>query len=119
MYKYHDPSEVVSPRYCIEQVETIFDGGTSSTPFSLAIVTWDGQKRIGIRWNVTYREWDDADKIAGTKVCVGEPNSRGYPTWFILPDELLLQLLAGNNKITEAFKRALDEIAGEHVTSHE
>lgn len=117
MYKYHDPEKVVSPRYCIDNVSAIFDGGTGSDPFSLAVVTWDGEKRIGIRWNATYREWDDADKIAGNKVCVGEPNSRGYPTWFILPPNLLSALLEGKNELAEAVRGALKEIAGEPAES--
>jgi len=34
------------------------------------------------------REWDDTDKVSGKKECLGMPVSRGYPTWFILPNNI-------------------------------
>jgi len=122
MYKYYDPKEVVSPRDCISEVTTIFNGHTGDDehePFSLAIVTWDGEKRIGIRWNVTYREWDDQDKESGVKMCVGEPNSRGYPTWFMLPVSFLTDLLSSTSEVAEAVSKALKEIASESADSKE
>lgn len=122
MYKYYDPEKVVSPRDCISEVTTIFDGGADydkHEPFSLAVVTWDGEKRIGIRWNVTYREWEDQDKKSGVKMCVGEPNSRGYPTWFMLPVSFLAELLSGTSKVAEAVSKALKEIADEPADSRE
>jgi hypothetical protein len=39
-------------------------------------VNWENEDRIGIRWN--------GDGGSG----VGNPQSRGNATWFILPDEL-------------------------------
>jgi len=47
-----------------------------------AIVTlaWDKKPRLGIRW------------FWGSK---GNPNSRGNPTWFILPNELNNSILNG------------------------
>ncbi len=45
-----------------------------------------GNHNIGIRWNVSEKEWDDRRKYEDGMVCVGMPQSRGYSVWFILPD---------------------------------
>lgn len=110
MHTYYDPLQVTSPKDCISNVTKVFDGGVGTNPFSIALVTWNGDVRVGMRWNVTLREWDDASKASGSVVSVGEPNSRGYPTWFILPIELLEQLLSGSGKMAEAVREALDSI---------
>lgn len=111
MYKYHDPVNVLSPRDCVEGVTTIFDGGTNGAAFSIAKVIWQGEIKIAVRWNVTEREWDDPNKIDGRVVCVGEPNSRGYPTWFILPNDLLTALLSGSGQIADGIRNVLKEIS--------
>jgi hypothetical protein len=49
-------------------------------------VNWESQDRIGIRWN------------GGEGPGVGNPQSRGNATWFILPDELSEAVL---NRIEE------------------
>ncbi|ADQ80434.1 hypothetical protein Palpr_2298 [Paludibacter propionicigenes WB4] len=41
---------------------------------------WDGEPRLGIRWF-----WDKS----------GNPISRGYPTWFIIPTSLSNAILNG------------------------
>lgn len=111
---YHDPATVWSPRDCIDNVQLLYDGGLTDV-YSLAIVTWEGQDRIGIRWNVNQREWAEPAKAAGTVRCVGEPNSRGYPTWFILPENFLSSLLASNDRIAGIVKDALERIeAADH-----
>jgi len=107
--KYYAPKDVKSPRRCISSVTPLYDGGTDNA-FSLAKITWQGKECIGIRWNVTQGEWDDENKINGTKICVGEPNSRGYPTWFILPNEFLKALLTGKGEISEAIRETLESI---------
>ena len=43
--------------------------------WSLARMLWDGYPAVGVRWN-------------GSSDWVGTPQSRGLPTWFILPDPL-------------------------------
>ena len=42
----------------------------------MASINWEGSEAIGIRWN--------GEEGSG----IGNPQSRGNPTWFILPDEL-------------------------------
>jgi hypothetical protein len=110
MYRYHDPTTVLSPKDCVSDVTPIFDGAVNNGAFSIAKVKWNGDPKIAVRWNVTEREWDDQNKINGSTVCVGEPNSRGYATWFILPNDLLKALLSGHGEIAEGVRKALEEI---------
>ncbi len=112
MYKYHEPQNVLSPRRCVNSVTPLYDGGEDEA-FSLAIVNWQGKDCIGIRWNITHGEWDDENKKSGQVTCVGEPNSRGYPTWFILPDDFLNQIINGDSEIINVIKSALDKIEQE------
>lgn len=84
--KYKDPKKVCSPKDAVSDLDVIYDGGDSSV--SVAKLKWYGDQKTGIRWNVGMREWNDPSKKAG-KECVGVPSSRGYPTWFVIPDELL------------------------------
>ena len=115
MHKYRLPETVRSPKDCIKDVIKIFDGGngTTGTPYSLAKVKWHNKTRIAIRWNITEREWDNPDKASGLIISVGEPNSRGYSTWFILPDEFLKTMLIANSEISNEVKKALEEIDSE------
>jgi hypothetical protein len=46
--------------------------------WSVAEMNWDGRRRVGIRWN---GDLDDPSDL-------GNPRSRNYGTWFVLPDEL-------------------------------
>lgn len=92
--KYFNPHDVLSPKEFIEIINILYDGGAES--FSLARILWEGGEGYAIRWNVARREWDDPDKINGTKDCVGMPSSHGYPVWFVLPlefDEFIPELL--------------------------
>jgi hypothetical protein len=82
---YTDPLDVKSPQDAITHIDVLFDGGEDSV--SVAKIIWFGKIVIGMRWNVSMREWDDLAKINGN-ICLGNPVSRGYPTWFILPNEL-------------------------------
>ena len=109
-YTYRLPSTVTSPRDCVYNVKVFFDGGVGPNPYSLAIVNWQGTNTIAIRWNVSQREWDHPAKMTGTQICLGEPNSRGYPTWFILPLDFLKLLLSGQGTVTDAVRSAIVEI---------
>lgn len=85
--RYKDPRFVLSPRDAVKKVEVIYDEGEEGV--SVAKVQWYDKEVIGIRWNVALREWDDNEKMVGIKECMGLPMSRGYSTWFILPEALL------------------------------
>lgn len=85
MMKYNRPDQVRSPLGCANHIMPLFDGGEEG--FSNAILEdCDGVYNIGIRCNVSEKEWYDTRKTEEGIVCVGMPQSRGYSVWFILPD---------------------------------
>lgn len=72
---YVEPATVWAPKVSIRSVEVLYN--TKQKGWSIARVNWDHENRIGIRWN------GDDDKPG-----IGNPQSRGNATWFILPVEL-------------------------------
>lgn len=68
-----DPKSVDSPRNHWKLIDVLYDGGDDDA--SIAIGEWDGERRLAMRWN-------GSEKYAG----IGNPQSRGLPTWFMLPD---------------------------------
>ena len=70
---YQDPKKVDSPRGRWRTIEVLWDGGDGGD--SLAVGMWDGSPALAMRWNGSAK-----------KQGVGHPQSRGLPTWFILPD---------------------------------
>jgi hypothetical protein len=95
---YIDPTTVISPKAnwsLIEVVRNEGDGGAA-----LAVGTWTeagGQvgRRLAVRWN------GNANEEHG----VGNPQSRGLPTWFMLPEWMHEAVVAGD--VIPAEKRAL------------
>lgn len=81
---YVNPAHVISPQDCVSDVKVIFDGGEDSV--SIAEMKWGGRESLGIRWNVSHREWGNPEKEKEIQRCQGMPVSRGYPVWFIFPD---------------------------------
>jgi hypothetical protein len=73
---YVDPKTVTSPKSLVSDVEVIYDSGPQEDSWSVAALRWGLDKRpaVGIRWN------------GGPGV--GSPQSRGLPTWFVVPEEL-------------------------------
>ena len=69
------PEMVYSPKGKVSEVEVLLDRGEGG--FSIVSLKWDNEPRIGIRWN-------------GDGESIGQPQSCGYPTWFILPREIAL-----------------------------
>lgn len=65
---------------------------------------WENTYKLGIRWNIAYSEWDDYRKQNGQDECIGNPQSRGIPTWFVLPDDMMF-----SEKFSGAMQR-LDEL---------
>jgi hypothetical protein len=74
---YVDPKTVLSPKGSIADIEVIYDGGENS--WSLARMKWDDTPVIAMRWNGGSNDG---------RPSVGNPQSRGYPTWFVVPDEV-------------------------------
>jgi hypothetical protein len=72
---YIDPHMVVAPRNRITSVEVLYNNIKDG--WSVARLGFDGKERLGIRWNGSEREQG-----------IGNPQSRGKPTWFVIPSEL-------------------------------
>jgi hypothetical protein len=81
-----DPHQVRSPRNRWTLIEVLVqDGGDGD---SLAIGEWDDARVLAVRWNGKGKE-------------IGNPQSRGLPTWFILPGRYydgILQTLPQNKR---------------------
>jgi hypothetical protein len=92
---YCDPNTVLSPKERVRAVRVLYDRGPGPGSWSAAEVEWDNKSRLGIRWN-----GDDVSKV-------GSPQSRGNPTWFIVPDEIAVDVL----KLVDTLKqRDTDEL---------
>lgn len=48
--------------------------------WAVVVLKWNNKPRLGVRWF-----WDSC----------GEPNSRGYSTWFVVPPNLSIAVLNG------------------------
>jgi hypothetical protein len=119
---YIDPSEVTSPQANVSDVRPIVDGREDS--WSAALLKWNELLAVGLRWN-------GGGGSEGQKPSPGNPQSRGLPTWFILPDEIaaavlhaLAQYGLGGGKINKAqaiqwVKEALQKLDGPDPRSEE
>jgi hypothetical protein len=74
---YVDPRTVLSPRGSIKDLQIIYDGKENG--WSLARMKWDGSPVMAMRWN--------GGSVNGIP-SIGNPSSRGYPTWFVVPDDV-------------------------------
>ena len=65
------PNDVRSPREHWTLIEVLYDGGDDPGD-ALAVGEWDHERRLAPRWNGGGKE-------------IGNPQSRGLPTWFMIP----------------------------------
>jgi len=78
---YINPSMVTSPKASISNLKVVYDGDAQGAGegewvgWSIATFDWNGEPSVGARWN-------------GSDGNVGNPQSRGVPTWFVLPGPL-------------------------------
>jgi hypothetical protein len=72
---YINPQTVVAPRNRISSVEILYNNGPDG--WSVARLEFDGKECLGIRWNGGVQEQG-----------IGNPQSRGKPTWFVIPSDL-------------------------------
>jgi len=93
---YIKPDEVISPRANWRLVDVILDRGEEDCAYAIGM--WDNRRCIGFRWNGT----DDRP--------LGNPQSRGLPTWTILDRKLhpaVIRLIKKENRgklqIAQAF----------------
>jgi len=84
---YTDPRTVRSPKEHWMLIDVLDNRGEGE--HSIAIGEWDGNRVLAIRWNGNAGE-------------LGNPQSRGIPTWFVLPSEYntkLVETLPENKQI--------------------
>jgi len=86
---YTDPSQVLSPKTLVRNVRVIENEGEGS--YSIAKIIYDEREVLACRWN------------GGDQEPSGHPNSRGIPTWFVIPDRMKNDILKG------VFSRAKNE----------
>ena len=74
---YMDPQGVRTPKNRLSgDIEVLADTGERG--WSICRFIWDGKTRMGIRWNGSFNSEEN----------MGNPQSRGKPTWFILPEDV-------------------------------
>ncbi len=71
---YVDPASVDSPKGKIRSVTVLHNDLDKG--WAVAEVDYENEPRIGLRWN----GWEGEPGI-------GNPQSRGHPTWFLVPAE--------------------------------
>lgn len=71
---YIQPKEVISPKANWRLVDVVLDRGEGNCAYAIGM--WDDERRVGFRWNGT----DDSP--------IGNPQSRGLPTWTMLDEAL-------------------------------
>jgi len=86
---YIDPKMVKSPKGRVAQLEVLKDFGEGK--YSVAKMLWDGKPAVGVRWN----GGDSGDMFEG----LGNPQSRGIATWFIMPGSIADIVMAGLDKL--------------------
>jgi hypothetical protein len=72
--RYVRPEKVTAPKRRWALVSVLCDDGEGET--ALALGTWEGEPRLAMRWN------------GSAKRPIGNPQSRGMATWFLLPPKL-------------------------------
>jgi hypothetical protein len=93
---YIKPDDVVSPKANWRLVDVVLDRGEDDCAYAIGM--WDNKRRIGFRWNGS----EDHP--------LGNPQSRGLPTWTMLDPAMhmgVLRLLRKENpdkvQIVQAF----------------
>lgn len=83
-YKCFDPKKSISP-LGYEFIEYIYDG----EEYVIARIKREKDEKscLVVRWYIEDSEY--RNNANSDKICKGYPNTRGYPTWFILPDRIL------------------------------
>lgn len=97
MQNYITPDKVTSPRQMWTLIRVLESGHLEDSfgqRVAIALGDWDGEKVLGMRWN------------GSDKSPLGNPQSRGLPTWFIVParlqDSVLNTLSLDEQKIARA-----------------
>jgi len=84
---YIDPNMVLSPKWAVKNVRVIEDLGEHG--YSVARLQYEGDDVLACRWNGS--NGGNGEKSEP----YGHPNSRGIPTWFVLPNTIKDDVLKG------------------------
>lgn len=95
--RYILPQDIISPQDHWNMECIVYDGSQGN--IAVAFGQWDGDNVIAMRWNGYSRAHEE----------LGNPQSSGHPTWFILPNdfgvavikELLMKVAAGNTSVRQ------------------
>jgi hypothetical protein len=97
MDSYIKPTDVHAPKRHWSLIHVLFDGGEATaanlSASSLAIGRWDNKPVLAMRWN------------GNEENPLGNPQSRGLPTWFVVPEQHWKQILQ-----TEHYRFSDDKI---------
>jgi hypothetical protein len=77
---YIKPENVISPKRNVTVIHVLYDGGPGPGSYSLALGFWTDAK--GFRSRVLLARWNGTPENP-----IGNPQSRGLATWFVLPDD--------------------------------
>jgi hypothetical protein len=107
---YVDPHTVLSPRSRLREIVEVLHDDGPSCPYgwSAAVLDWDGERCLGLRWN------------GGDDSAVGNPQSRGQATWFIVPKPLSETVLRKLQEMRDgALAEGYREMAADAVRERE
>lgn len=74
------PEDVISPKVSWTLVDVVLDRGAGKPAYAVGM--WERRRRVAFRWN------------GDTNNRLGNPQSRGLPTWVMLDPELNEAVLA-------------------------
>ena len=83
---YQHPGSVKSPKGAVTHLRILYDGGEQTATsgewdgWSIAELEWYEEPTMACRWNGSTTDPDVSE--------IGNPQSRGNPTWFIVPKPL-------------------------------
>jgi hypothetical protein len=82
---YQNPHQVKSPKGAVTHLHVLYDGGEQTGAlewegWSIAELEWFEEPVVACRWNGSTTNGNFSE--------IGNPQSRGNPTWFILPKPL-------------------------------
>jgi len=98
---YPQPEDVKAPRLHWTLIKVLFRGDPdhpakhNGDGYSVAVGMWDGRPCLAIRWNAC----EDRP--------IGSPQSRGLPTWFIVPPGLGEAILGTLTPEAQSFASAV------------
>jgi hypothetical protein len=83
---HQNPNQVKSPKGAVSHLRVIYDGGEQMADsskwggWSVAELEWYEEPTMACRWNGSTANREVSE--------IGNPQSRGNPTWFIIPKPL-------------------------------